>query len=163
MLRRRLGQQIRKARALLAGCIPRSAANDLHDFRQAAAVAHRERMLAPNPIKALFGHAKSNDHIHVISVVFLGGVFKSTKYFGALGRITVVHQIRHFQHAAIFGLNQMKARGWINALPLTQAIHDLIHLALLVFQALAGIHIRNMHDGFQSWVEHISNRIHISA
>ena len=49
----------------------------------------------------------------------------------------------------------MKASVGVHALPRTQAVHDLVHLALLVLQALTRIHVGDVDDGFECWVQHL--------
>ena len=109
-------------------------------------------MFAPDPVKTFFGHAQRDDHIHVVTVVLLRRVFQRAQHFRSPGRVAVIHQISHFQCTPVFSQHQMKPRCWVDALPFAHAVHDLIHLTLLVFQAFAGIHVRNVHDGFQRWV-----------
>ncbi len=56
----------------------------------------------------------------MVAVIFLRRVFQCGEHAGALGQVAVVHQVRHFQGAALAGLNLMKARNRVYALPLTQ-------------------------------------------
>ncbi|MNT66970.1 hypothetical protein D3C72_2050740 [compost metagenome] len=48
-------------------------------------------------------------------------------------------------------------------MPVPQRAHDFIDLALLVLEALAGIHIGNMDDGFQCRVQHLGDGINVAA
>ena len=57
----------------------------------------------------------------------------------------------------------MEAGGRVDTLPIAQRTHDFVDLALLVFEAFAGIHIGNMDDGFQCWVQHLGDGIYILA
>ena len=56
----------------------------------------------------------------------------------------------------------MKSRGRVDTLPVAERAHNLVNFALFVLEALAGIYIRNMDNGFQRRVQHLGNRIHIS-
>ncbi|MNL11446.1 hypothetical protein D3C87_1322830 [compost metagenome] len=87
----RLSDQIGEARALLALGITRGAANDLYNFGQARTVADGQRMLAPDPIKAFLCHTQCDDHIHVVAVVLLRGVFQCAEHLGAPGWVAVIH------------------------------------------------------------------------
>ena len=163
LVSRRLCNQVGEACALFALGVAGGAADDLHDLGQAAAVANRQRVFAPDPVKALFGHAQRNDDVHMAAVVLLGRVFQCAQNARAPRCVAVVHQVGHLQGAPVSRQNQMKAGGRVNALPLTQAMHDFVNLTLLVFQAFPGIHVRNMNNGFQRRVQHLGNRIDISA
>ncbi|MNH87255.1 hypothetical protein D3C87_1322820 [compost metagenome] len=55
----------------------------------------------------------------------------------------------------------METGGRVNPLPFAKCAHDLVDLTLLVLEALAGIYVWNMDNGFQIWVQHLGDRIHI--
>ena len=135
----------------------------MDDFGQAAAVADGQGVLAPDPIEAFLGHAECNDHVHVVAVVLVRGVFQRLKYTRAHSRVAVVHQVCHFQGATVFGGHQVEACVWGHALPFAKAVHDVAHLALLVLQAFARVDVWDVNDGLQRWVEHLGDGIHIRA
>ena len=159
----RLGNQVGEARALLAIGVAGGAANDLHDLGQAAAVANGQRVFAPDPVKALLGHAQGNDDVHMVAVVLLRRVFQRRQDARAPGSVAVVHQVGHLQGAAVRRQYQMKTGGGVDAFPLAQAVHDLIDLQLLVFEAFAGVDVGDVDDGFERRVQHLGHRIHILA
>ena len=55
----------------------------------------------------------------------------------------------------------MEAGVGVHTLPRTQAVHDLVHLALLVLQALTRIHVGDVDDGFECRVQHLVDRINV--
>jgi hypothetical protein len=57
----------------------------------------------------------------------------------------------------------VEASGGVNAFPRAQAVHDVFYLALLVFQTFAGVHVGNVNNGFQRWVQHLGNGVHVRA
>ena len=80
----RLGDQVREPRAGLARGIPRGAADDLHDFREARSIADRQRVFAPNPVEAFFRHAQGDDDVDVVAVVLLRRIFSAAETFSRL-------------------------------------------------------------------------------
>ena len=118
-------------------------------------------MLAPNPVKTFFGHAQCNNHIDMITVVFLVWVFECSQHLGAFGGVAVIDQVRHFEDVTCCGFDQVKAGHVVNTLPFTQPVHDFIHFTLFVFQTFAGVDVGNMHDGLERWIKHFTNRIDI--
>ncbi len=73
----RLGDQVGKPCASLAGRVARGAADDLHDFGQAGAVADGQRVLAPDPVEAFLRHAQRDDDVHVIRLFFCAGSLRA--------------------------------------------------------------------------------------
>ncbi|MNZ82537.1 hypothetical protein D3C78_1012360 [compost metagenome] len=55
----------------------------------------------------------------------------------------------------------MEAGGLVDTLPIAQRTHDLVDLAFLVLEALAGIYVWNVDDGFQRRIQHLGDRIYV--
>ena len=56
----RLRDEIREAAPGLPRGIARGTADDLHDLRQARSVADSQRVIAPDPVEALFCHPEGD-------------------------------------------------------------------------------------------------------
>ncbi|MNN08175.1 hypothetical protein D3C81_1210250 [compost metagenome] len=146
----------------LAWRVAGGAADDLHNLSKAGAVSHGQRVFAPDPVEAFFGHAQRNDDVDVIAVVLLCWVFQGCRDFVALGRV-VIHQISNTQHAPLDGLHQLEACHRVDALPLTQFLDDVLHLPDLVLGAFSGVHVRDVDDGFLGGVEHLEDVVGVGA
>ena len=85
----RFGDQVREAGAGLARRIAGCSADDLHDFGKAGAVAHCQRMFAPDPVKAFLRHAQRDDDVDVVTIVFLRRIFQRGGNAVPLGRIVI--------------------------------------------------------------------------
>ena len=72
----RLRNQIGKAGVGFPRCIPGRPTDDLDDLGQAGPVADGQRMFAPQPVEALLGHAKGDNDIDMVAVVFLRRVLQ---------------------------------------------------------------------------------------
>ena len=117
-------------------------------------------MLAPNPIEALFGHAKGDDDIYVIAVVLLGGVFQRRRNLVPFGSF-VIDQIGNPQNASVRCLDQLEARRGVRTLPVAQLIDDVLDFPMLVLRAFARIDARDMDDGLLVRVENLEDVVRI--
>ena len=96
----RLGNQVGKACAGLARCIAGCASDDLHNFGQARPIADSQSVFAPNPVETFLRHAKRNDDVHIIAVVFLRRVFQRGGNAVAPGGV-VIHKVGDTQDAPL--------------------------------------------------------------
>jgi hypothetical protein len=98
------------------GNLARSAADDLDDLGQAAAVADGQCMLAPDPVKPFLCHAECYDDVDMIAVSTVRRVLKRGRYRVPLGGI-VVDQIGNLDRPPLRQLDQMEARDPIDTFP----------------------------------------------
>ena len=132
----RLGNEIGESRVRLARRVAGRATDDLHDLREAGAIADRQRVLAPNPVKALLGHPQRDDDVHMVAIVLLRGIAQRGGDALALHGI-VIHQIGNFQNPPVRRLHQLEARRRVGALPFAEFLNDVLRLLDLVLRALA--------------------------
>ena len=90
-----LSNKVGESRCCSALCVSRGSANDLDNHCQAAAVADRQRMFTPYPVKAFHSHAQRNDDVHMVPVILLCWVFEGCQHLGALCGVAVVYQVGH--------------------------------------------------------------------
>ncbi len=154
--------QIGEARPRLARRIAGCAADDLDDFRKAGAIAHRQRMFAPDPVEAFLGHAKRDNHVNEIAIAARRSGFERGHYAITLGGI-IVDQICDLDRGAAGCLEQMKAGFRINPVPFTQMAHDVLGLAVLVLQALARIDRGDVDNGLDRRVKQRRDLLGVGA
>ena len=157
-----LGDEVGEPGAGLAGGVAGGAADDLHHLGQRGAVADGERVLAPDPVEALLGHAEGDDDVDVVAVVGVRRVLEGAENAVAAGAV-VVDQVGDPQRRPVLPLDQLKAGGGIGALPGAERLHDVLGFANLVAEAFAGVNVGNMDDSLFRRVEHLGDRVDVAA
>src|SRR5262245_1879651 len=104
-------------------------------------------MLTPNPVEAFLRHAKGDDDVHMVAVVFLRLVLERGRNAVALGRI-VIDQISNPEHAAPRSFDQLETGCRVDSLPLPPLLDDVLDFPDLVFRALARSDTRDVDDRF---------------
>src|SRR3546814_3348382 len=106
----RLRDQVGETGASLARRVAGGATDDLHDLGQAGPIADRQRMFAPNPVKAFLRHAERDDDVNMIAIVLLRGVFERGGNPIPPGCV-IVHKVSAAKDAPFRRLDQLEAGG----------------------------------------------------
>ena len=113
-------------------------------------------MLAPDPVEAFLRHTQRNDDVDEVAIRSSIGRFQGCGDAVALGGI-VVDEVGHLNHVPGSRLDQVEPCLGIDALPITEVVHDVLGLAMLVFQALARIDRWDVDDGLHRRIEQRRN------
>ena len=149
----RLGDQVGEACAGLAGSVAGRAADDLHDLGEAGAVADRQRVIAPDPVETLLGHAESDDDVDMVAVVHPVRIPERGRDPLPFAWV-VIDQVGDPENPAVVRLDQLEPGSRIGALPIAKLLDDVLHLADLVLGALARVYAGDVDDRLLVRVEH---------